>query len=387
MQGKGVLIVSLFFRPNIGGIETHLTDLLKELSERQVNTFVVTFQPLTGTAKSRTFDKENSARIYRLPNPLFNFYYRLDRHALMRYLILSPLLFAGSMAVMIKHRKSIQVMHGHNYVAAPVVAILSKIFSTRSVITIYDTHDYFTGGKGPVGYVAKVILSSFRSVIAISNKGKEEIETLGIDSERVSVMTFWIDLDAFKPDETRGGKFTFSKIGNPAFLFVGRLTESKGAGLMLQVAKQLKRDSGIQISFIGQGPLESEIRKCSNKNGTVLYLGAFRSEELRHFYNRADATVFPSIHEEGYGRVIMESLACGTPVLASRRGAITEVIDQSVGILFEPEVNELLQTIESVSREVSILKELAENCREYALRRFGKHNVDTVIKAYAFGNP
>ena len=383
MPKKAVMIVSFFFRPNIGGIETHLNDLIRLIESKGLNIFVVTFQPLTSTKRAKTVEYSNSTKIYRIPNPLFDSFYRLDRHSVARFLILSPLLFIFASVVLVKYRSQIGVIHANNYVTAFTTAVLSKIFQTRSVITVYDTHDFF-GESSPMFLrrFAGRLLSSFDSIIAISERGKREILSLNIDTRKIKVMTFWIDTTAFAPCQNHSEKYFTDPDRKFSILYVGRLTETKGVLVLLEVAERLKSDSKIVFNFIGQGPLEQKIIEASETVSNVFYLGAFGPEKLREYYCDADVTIVPSIHEEGYGRVIMESIACATPVIASRRGAIVEAIDDSVGILVEPAVESILSVIETVSKDRSILGRLAGNCRLYAERKFSESNGEIILNSY-----
>ncbi|NQS88963.1 glycosyltransferase family 4 protein, partial [Patescibacteria group bacterium] len=94
-------------------------------------------------------------------------------------------------------------------------------------------------------------------------------------------------------------------------------------------------------------------------------------------YNAADAVIMPSQYEEGYGRVILESLSCGTPVIASNRGGIKEVLTDSVGMLIEPTEEEITKALKEIN-----LKELSKNCRPYAEEMFSSHNALVIEKAY-----
>jgi glycosyltransferase involved in cell wall biosynthesis len=383
LSRDAVLIVSFFFRPNVGGIETHLNDLIKLLESIGLKTFVVTFQPLTSAVKGETVERFNSIRIYRIPNPLFDSFYRLDRHSVLRFLILSTLLFIGASAVLAKQRNQIGVIHANNYTTALLTVVLSRIFSTRSVITIYDTHDFFNE-KSP-GFLRRFagrLLSSFDSIIAISEKGKNEILSLNIDAGKIAVMTFWIDLNIFTPCRDPSEKYSPNADRKFSILFVGRLIEAKGVTLLLQAAERLKSDPRIVFKFVGQGPLRQKIIETSKYCNNVSYLGAFGPERLRECYCDADVTIVPSIHEEGYGRVIMEAIACATPVIASRRGAIAEVMDESVGILVEPDIEEILQLIKMLSNDILLLRRLAANCRPYAVRKFSMANSEVILRSY-----
>jgi glycosyltransferase involved in cell wall biosynthesis len=134
--------------------------------------------------------------------------------------------------------------------------------------------------------------------------------------------------------------------------------------------------------FVGEGPLSNEVRKASSNLGNVFYVGKVENKKLSKYYNAADVVVVPSIYEEGFGRVILEALSCGTPVIASNRGGVPEALDQSVGILIEPKVDEIQRTIENLYEHPEQLANLRRNCRAYAEKRFSENNAKAIENAY-----
>ena len=86
-------------------------------------------------------------------------------------------------------------------------------------------------------------------------------------------------------------------------LFVGRLIKKKGAKLLVDIAKEL---SQIQFVLIGNGPEEQYIEKSSKQNKNIHFLGKIKNSELHEFYNSADIFCFPSLYDEGFGRVGMK---------------------------------------------------------------------------------
>ena len=74
--------------------------------------------------------------------------------------------------------------------------------------------------------------------------------------------------------------------------------------------------------------------------------------------------------------------SCGVPVVASRRGGIPEALDHSVGVLIEPEVDEIARVIEDLYNNPMKLENLRRNCRSYAEMRFSEKNAEIIIKSY-----
>jgi len=163
-------------------------------------------------------------------------------------------------------------------------------------------------------------------------------------------------------------------------LFVGRLIPEKGLTELLESAK--KWDQYINLVIIGSGPLESKVREISSKYKNVEFIGVVNQDNLPIYYSGADVLIVPSTSEEGFGRVILEALACGTPVIGANRGAISEAINENVGKLIDISPKNITQAVEYFYESRDKLAELAKNCRNFAERRYSEKNVEAIINVY-----
>lgn len=122
--------------------------------------------------------------------------------------------------------------------------------------------------------------------------------------------------------------------GNYA-LFVGRLTTVKGVKTLLAAWEQSAQ--ALPLKIVGDGPLAKEVIKASEQTSGVTWLGRKSSEEVYELMGEATCLVFPSEWYEGLPRTIIEAFAMRTPVVASKIGAIVELIDHGrTGLLFQP---------------------------------------------------
>jgi glycosyltransferase involved in cell wall biosynthesis len=120
-------------------------------------------------------------------------------------------------------------------------------------------------------------------------------------------------------------------------LFVGRLSIEKGIATMLEAWPKVYADTGIKLKIIGDGPLRTSVEAASKNAAGIEYLG-WRDMRKEGYVTMgaARALIFPSIWYETQGMTIVESLATGTPILASRLGSRAEIIaDGRTGLLFE----------------------------------------------------
>ena len=141
-------------------------------------------------------------------------------------------------------------------------------------------------------------------------------------------------------------------------LFVGRLTRDKGAALLLDAIDR----AATTITVIGDGP--EAARVAAHPRARALGRrppAGVQAAMLRHAY-----LVAPSVAPETFGRAVIEAFACGLPVIASRRGALAELVDDGrTGLLFDPdspdELAARLRWAESHPRELAQLGERARD--------------------------
>jgi glycosyltransferase involved in cell wall biosynthesis len=117
--------------------------------------------------------------------------------------------------------------------------------------------------------------------------------------------------------------------------FAGRLSEEKGLNTLLDA--WMRHPGAPELRIIGDGPLADVVGRHASGDQRIKLLGRLSHADLLRQLRDAMCLVMPSVWYETFGRTVMESLAVGTPVLASRLGAMAELVeDQSTGILFEP---------------------------------------------------
>lgn len=120
------------------------------------------------------------------------------------------------------------------------------------------------------------------------------------------------------------------------FIYAGRLAREKGIRTLLSAVQRLETDAELVIA--GSGELEQDLRQFARINNltNVRFAGHLNTTELSALMQRAVCTVVPSEWYENYSMTVIESLACGTPVVGARIGGIPEQVTHGVnGLLFE----------------------------------------------------
>lgn len=364
-----ILQLSAHFSPNIGGVETHLDDLCKSLIKHGFQVTVLTYRPLQTKANWKIVEEKENIQIIRLPW-IPNLFYRLVKSPILEFIYLAPGIFIFLPLILGLIR--IDVIHAHGLIAGFVGIFWGKIFHKRVVISLHSIYHF--PKRGFYRNFAYWIFNNANCNLGLSEQSVKEIKSLGVSPKKVAKFTYWIDLKKFKIRRNLGWNDRF------VVLFVGRLVEEKGIKVLLESVKFW--DKNIDLVIIGAGPLENEIKYVSQRLKNVKCIGPIDQNRLPLYYSGSDILIVPSTSEEGFGRVILESLACGTPVIGANRGAISETMDQSVGKLINVSPGSIKQTVEYLYENRSKLKKLASNCRKYAERRFSEENVQSIITTY-----
>ncbi len=370
---KEILILAIGFLPNIGGLETHLKDLIDELLKKDWKVVVLTYQPLHTPAKGKWIERHSDLTIYRLP-AIRGLFYKLLKNPLLEFIFLEPLIFLFTPIILLFY-PNIVTINGQGLIAGFAGAFWSKVFNKRFVIAAQSV--YIFPKKGLYRKISAWIFKSASKVIAISTQAKKGIEELGVNSQKIQLYTNWEDSNFFKPINKLEAK---TKIGFPnKFIvsFFGRLVEEKGIKKLLESISLI--DKEITILIYGEGPLLDLVIESTNKNRNVVYMKTIPPEQLPLNYSAADIVIMPSLHEEGFGRVASGALFVGTPVIASNKGALPEVVNEKVGKIIEPTKEEIARSINYFFKNKEELKKRANNSRKYALSKFSSKNAQVII--------
>ena len=174
--------------------------------------------------------------------------------------------------------------------------------------------------------------SRAQGIITVCQALKDEMVGLGVDAARVTPLRNGVDLERFAPLDRQAARAALGVDGF-TLLSVGLLDPRKGHDLII-AALPLMPDATLMIA--GSGPDRAKLEAQAAQLGVtdrVRFLGPVPQTELRNYYNAADALVLAS-SREGWANVLLESMACGTPVVASNVWGTPEVVAEAdAGVL------------------------------------------------------
>lgn len=162
------------------------------------------------------------------------------------------------------------------------------------------------------------------AVIAVSDALKRRMVEIGIDAGRITVLRNGVDTDEFAPVDPAAARARLG-LTRPALVAVGNVLRSKGQDVAIRALGLL---DDMELVIVGAGPDEAAFRRLADSLGVadrVRFAGRRPQAELPLYYSAAEVSLLASARE-GWPNVLLESMACGTPAVATDVGGVAEII-------------------------------------------------------------
>jgi len=176
----------------------------------------------------------------------------------------------------------------------------------------------------------KQILSAARqaaAIITVSQALKDRLIELGLDNNHIHVLRNGVDLELFQPKDRQSCRNEL-RVHGRLILSVGHLIPRKGHDLVIRALTLLP---DMDLIIVGDGPERGKLERLAIELGVkdrVRFLGQIAHADLPDIYSAADMLVLAS-SREGWANVLLEAMACGTPVIASDVWGTKEVVKES----------------------------------------------------------
>jgi teichuronic acid biosynthesis glycosyltransferase TuaC len=174
------------------------------------------------------------------------------------------------------------------------------------------------------------------ALITVSAALKDVLIELGAPDDKVTVLRNGVETELFRPPSDRATVRATLGLTGPTLISVGGLIERKGHHRTIEAMRQLP---GFTLLIAGEGPERARLEGLIAQLGLgdrVRLLGPRPHAELPALYGAADASVLAS-SREGWANVLLESMACGTPVVAANIWGNPEVVrEPAAGLIYEP---------------------------------------------------
>jgi len=312
----------------LGGVETHVYQLALGLAMTGVSTEVFTTDLLTDTPLRRL-----KGGLPTVPFPVRRFVARKFAEIPHGLGILAP-----SMALALLEETP-KVVHAHAYGYFPVLAggFAERIRRVPLVVTAHSDRGGDSVSKRLFDWaIPPFTLRRAHRVIALTAGEASNLQRLGIDPGRIRIIPNGIDLNEFENVPVQRGSD-----GELTILFVGRCyPRQKGLEYLVRAIQLLPSRHKVRLKIVGEdwgGVLSLRaLARALAVEDQVTFTGPLPRRDVIRAYGSSDIFVLPSLFEP-FGIVLLEAMASGVPVVASRIGGIAEVVqDGETGLLVPP---------------------------------------------------
>jgi len=229
----------------------------------------------------------------------------------------------------------------------------------------------------------------YSCLISVSPKFIELVGRYGIKTSMVHIPNA-VDFEIFNPyvDSKNTREKYLPSDGKYLISFIGRLVPQKGTDVLIKAIPHVNSFvNNCMYLIVGEGThrekLENIAKKLSIKN--IAFIGVIQYSEIPELISASDIIILPSLGAEGSPRVILEAMACGKPVIATKiRGVEDLIIDGKTGVLVEEgNVHQISEAVISLLRNKQNREEIGKNAYEFVKDKFAwKHVGNETLQIY-----
>ncbi|TDS88338.1 glycosyltransferase involved in cell wall biosynthesis [Rahnella sp. BIGb0236] len=221
--------------------------------------------------------------------------------------------------------------------------------------------------------ILKIAQSKNVTFIAVSQELKKKAIEFGIPADKIFVSYIGVDTVVF-------AKQNVPYDSRKQILFVGRLVEKKGCGVLIEAFSKIHdKYPDVELKIIGTGPLEKQLKAlAASLNVKVNFVGACNKHQVIEELSKSLVLCLPSVHAEsgdaeGFGLVLLEASACGVPVITSAFGGAKEgIINGVTGFAFEEnDNNELSYRLTQLISDHRMAEKMGNDARKFVEEKFG----------------
>lgn len=374
MESLRVCILSKQFPPGVGGAETYAYELANGLGERGHDVDVYTQwlddpDETADTHENVTVHRVCKARRKLVTFETLHYSYRVRRDV---------------------DFEAYDIVHGTMMPASTIAVTPLNDIETPVVLTSHGTsigEAKAVALETPADYLLKYFFHPMNvamdyvasrdadQVLAISDHAYEQLTTAyRLRADDVEMTPHGVDTDWFYPRDDHHPAVDDEKT---TLLYVGRLGARKGLALALRAFARVD-DSDVEFLIAGTGRHEERLRDLADDlgiNDRVQFLGYVDDEQLPVLYSSADVFILPSRYE-GFGLVLLEAMACGTPVIGTDAGGIPTAVREGVGVVVERDVSKVASRV----RELLQDDQRRDTMAQRATQRREDHSWNRAIK-------
>ncbi len=378
-------VVSALYHPSLGGLGRQALLLTEKLAEEGVKVFVIA-RRMKGVPPAEFSPKVKVLRAWSLRPQV----YHMPEVNLVN--LLTSLSFCITCGWLLwKHRKQYEVVHFHGaglplIVNLPLLKLLRKKVVAKVAAAGLGTEAGSLRGRYlRIGTLLSKLLRKVDAFVAISEEIKEGLLKDGVKAARIWRIPNFVDLRQYRKVSLPEKLQLKRRLKLPEGILViysGRFVQRKGINYLLEAWIEVQRQfPQARLLLLGDGQTLEDTKRYAEKLGiskTVLFLGHVNN--VQDYLCSADLFVLPSL-QEGLPNALLEAMAAGLPVVATRIGGVEDIVEnEKNGLLVPPADSKALA--EAIKRLLSN-KALAEHLARSGYSTIKKHySLDSIVKKY-----
>ena len=314
-----ILMHTVYYAPEIGGLESHVHFLCRALAARGHTVRVVTSASLPGLPALETVDGVEIRRTWLPARNTAGW----AAHAI------------GSLPSFVEWAREADILHAQD-IAAVLPCLVARGTSGTPIITTYHTSHFLRRADSPFW---RPVFRGFLRAADHNLAASREIAGVGeaiAPGVQVEPLTNGVDTETFRrtpsADSNRGERRPFRLIAPR------RLFEKNGVEYFVRALPIIAEHTPVEALIVGDGPERDRLEALARELGVsdcARFLGARPHAEMPGLLSSCDLAVFPSLME-ATSVAALEAMACELPVAATNVGGLPEIVDDGVGGLCEP---------------------------------------------------
>lgn len=327
-----ILMPSIYFPPRVGGIESHVFYLARELAARGHAVEVVTTRT---EAVSPWHEVMDGVDVRRIPS--------FGKHFI--GWILSSIL---SVPQIVSSAGKADIIHCHTFAFALGGSVANVLAGKPLAVTVHSSHFLRLVKHKQMRVALKLVLKRARALLSTSKEIDMVVAGLLPGAFTMPIIN-GIDTETFRPV----GATLPKRDGEFLIVCPRRLVEKNGTEFLVRALPHLEGRVDVKVYMAGDGPLREHLENLAGQLGVadrIVFMGSVANDAMPGVYSSADLVVIPSL-VEATSIAALEAMSCERVVAASRVGGIPEIIDEKVGLLFPPASPEAIaDAVERASR-------------------------------------
>ncbi len=309
--------------------------------------------------------------IYTIELSTYNWLPKIPLAGIKLWLYYTYLAFKGFKMVVKKFGKP-DIIHAHvSFPAGYAASLISKRYRIPFVLTEHTGPFDSLLRQTTIKLIVKKTIQHSQVIIAVSKALKKEI-VKHIHPLNIMVVPNMVDTEFFRPP-THSRHFKNTKM-----LVVALMSEVKGISYLLKAIHMLidKGSRNIYIDFVGDGPARKTLEAEARELGLSQYVkfhGIKQREDVKKIMQNCNFLILPSLHET-FGVVIIEAMACGKPVLATRCGGPEYIITENTGkLVAKADIMDLCEGILYMMNNYHTYN--SKTIRDYVVKNYSKEKI------------